>query len=53
MVWGGICATGKTLLVFIEKGVKVSSKVYQEKILRDVLHPWAQQQFENKSWILQ
>jgi inhibitor of nuclear factor kappa-B kinase subunit alpha len=53
MVWGGICATGKTPLVFIEKGVKVSSKVYQEKILRDVLYPWAQQHFENKPWILQ
>ncbi|KAK0416547.1 hypothetical protein QR680_012554 [Steinernema hermaphroditum] len=29
MVWAGICATGKTPLVFVEKGVKIDSLVYQ------------------------
>ena len=53
MVWGGICATGKNPLVIAEKGVKINAKVYQEKILRDVLHPLAQKHFENRAWILQ
>ena len=53
MVWGEICATGKTPLVFVDKGVKISSKVYQEKILRVVLHPWAQKRFKNMLWVLQ
>ena len=41
MVWSGICATGKTPLMFFEKGVKISAKVYQDQILRGVLEPWA------------
>jgi inhibitor of nuclear factor kappa-B kinase subunit alpha len=53
MVWAGICATGKTPLVFIEKGVKVTAKVYQDQILKDVLDPWARQHFGNQDWTLQ
>uniref|UniRef100_A0A183BN43 HTH luxR-type domain-containing protein n=1 Tax=Globodera pallida TaxID=36090 RepID=A0A183BN43_GLOPA len=50
MVWGGICATGKTPLVFIARNVKINANVYQNTILRAVLHPWAQQHFsENNS----
>ena len=39
MVWASICATGKIPLVFFEKGVKISVKVYQDQILRGVLEP--------------
>ncbi len=53
VVWAGICATGKTPLVFFEKGVKISAKAYQDQILRGVLEPWAHQHFVNQGWILQ
>ena len=53
MVWGGICATGKTPLVFVEKGVKINAKVYQETILKDVLEPWASEFFRGADWCLQ
>ena len=53
MVWAGICATGKTPLVFFEKGVKITAKVYQDQILRGVLEPWARQHFGNHEWTLQ
>ena len=47
MVWGGICATGKTPLVFVEKGVKINQQVYQRDILEAVVLPWAQRHFGN------
>jgi len=53
MVWGGICATGKTPLIFIEKGVKINAPVYQNEVLVKVLHPWAQKQFGKRKWYLQ
>ena len=34
MVWAGICATGKTPLVFMEKGVKIKFDAYQN-VLKD------------------
>ena len=43
----------KTPLAFVGKGVKINSKVYQEKILRDVVYPWAQKHFKNMPWELQ
>lgn len=53
MVWAGICASGKTPLVFIDRNVKINGAVYQQAILRDVLHPWAQNHFGNDAWMLQ
>ena len=53
MVWGGICAIGKTPLVFIEKGVKVTAKVYQNQILQGVIAPWVRQHFSYQDWTLQ
>jgi hypothetical protein len=53
MVWAGITATGKTPLVFVERGVKINAQVYQERILRDVLHPWARHHFKDRPWTLQ
>ena len=43
MVWGGICASGKTPLVFVEKEVKINQEVYRRDILEAVVLPWAQQ----------
>lgn len=53
MVWAGICATGKTPLVFVEKGVKINAKVYQDTILKAVVNPWARNHFGNEQWTLQ
>ena len=53
MVWGGICATGKTPLVFIERNVKINAAVYQNDILRGVVHPWVQEHFGENQFALQ
>jgi len=53
MVWGGICATGKTPLVFVDQGVKINQEVYRRDILEAVVQPWAQQHFGNVNWTFQ
>ncbi|PIC39650.1 hypothetical protein B9Z55_011270 [Caenorhabditis nigoni] len=53
MVWGGITATGKTPLVFIDRNVKINSEVYQKTVLMDNLLPWATQHFAGRPFILQ
>ena len=53
MVWGGICSTGKTPLVFINRNVKINATVYQNEILRAVLHPWALKHFGENNFMLQ
>lgn len=53
MVWGGICSTGKTPLIFIEKGVKINQEIYRRDILDAVVLPWSQQHFGNQPWIFQ
>ncbi|GFT19317.1 hypothetical protein TNCV_3263231 [Trichonephila clavipes] len=39
--WFGVhmVASGKTLLVFVEKGLKINEKIYQRKILEAVVLP--------------
>lgn len=41
MVWAGVSATGRTPLVFVEKGVKINAESYLEDILKKHLIPWA------------
>ena len=43
MVWGGISATSKTPLLFLEKGVKMNQNTYRE-ILENSVLPWAKTQ---------
>jgi hypothetical protein len=50
MVWAGICATGKTPLVFVDEGVKINKEVYLQRILRDQVEPWARGHFGNRAW---
>ena len=45
MVWAGVCFSGKTPLVFIEKRTKMNDALYQDCILKDVLNPWARDHF--------
>lgn len=53
MVWGAICATGKTPLVFVENGIKINQENYRRDILESVVLPWSQQHFGNQPWIFQ
>lgn len=53
MVWGGICASGKTPLIFVDKGVKINQELYRRDILESVLLPWSKQHFKNEEWIFQ
>lgn len=53
MVWAGISATGKTPLVFIERNVKINAASYQQRVLRDVLEPWATEHFGPGGFTLQ
>ena len=46
MVWGGICASGKTPLIFVAEGVKINTETYQQDILESVVLPWSQRHFE-------
>ena len=45
MVWGGICATGKTPLIFVDVGVKVNQHVYLRDILEAVVLLWSNEHF--------
>lgn len=51
MVWGGICTRGKTLLVFLVKGVKINQKLYQWDILEVVVLLYAKKHFGNVNFV--
>uniref|UniRef100_A0A914D452 Transposase n=1 Tax=Acrobeloides nanus TaxID=290746 RepID=A0A914D452_9BILA len=53
MVWDGITSDGKTPMVFVDPGVKVNQKYYRERILRDIVQPWAKRHFAGRNWIFQ
>lgn len=53
MVWAGICATGKTPLVFVPLGTKINQEVYKRDILEAVVLPWAVQHFGECEWTYQ
>ena len=53
MVWAGITADGKTPLIFVDQGVKINKENYREEILENVVEPWAQEHFGNRSWTFQ
>lgn len=53
MVWAGICASGKTPLIFIDQGVKINKESYQRDILEAELLPWAEAHFGEQHWTLQ
>ena len=53
MFWGGNCATGKTLLIFVDVGVKVNQNVYLRDILEAVALPWSNEHFGDQQWTFQ
>ena len=53
MVWTGICATGKTPLVFADEGVKIDQNVYRRDILDAVVVPWTHRRFGRQQCTLQ
>lgn len=53
MVWAGICASGKTPLIFVDPGVKINKNYYLREILQDVLKPWARRHFGRREWVFQ
>ena len=52
MVWGRICATGKTPLIFVDESVKINAEVYRREILESVVLPWSLQHFDG-DWLFQ
>ncbi|GFV12732.1 uncharacterized protein TNCV_1367021 [Trichonephila clavipes] len=52
MVWGGICASGKTTLIFVDEGVKINQKVHWRDIIEAVVL-WNKKHFGNAKWTLQ
>ncbi|CAI2355841.1 unnamed protein product [Caenorhabditis sp. 36 PRJEB53466] len=53
MVFAGICADGKTPLVFVDVGAKINQGYYVTKILESEVLPWSQSHFGNRHWIFQ
>ena len=53
MVCRGICAMGKIPLVFIEKGIKINARYYQDEVLKKVVLPWSSQHFPLYDMIFQ
>ncbi|XGW29481.1 hypothetical protein V3C99_008922 [Haemonchus contortus] len=44
LVWAEMCTSGKTLLIFVDPGVKINKDYYLKTILEDALLPWTFQQ---------
>lgn len=53
MVWAGICSSGKTPLIFVDRGVKMNQEIYRRDILEKVVLPWSQQHFGGQDWTFQ
>ncbi|EYB87601.1 hypothetical protein Y032_0259g473 [Ancylostoma ceylanicum] len=53
MVWAGITESGRTPLVFLEKGSKMNAELYRSLVLETHLKPWAEKHFGNARWIFQ
>ena len=53
MAWAAVTADGRSLLVFINRGVKIHAENYRENVLKTVLKPWADKYFGCRSWTFQ
>ncbi|EFO97645.1 hypothetical protein CRE_15908 [Caenorhabditis remanei] len=53
MVFGAVCADGKSPLLFVDQGVKINKEVYISQILEKTLLPWDQTHFNGRHWVFQ
>lgn len=53
MVWGGFSSCGKTPLVFLEKGVRLTAQLYIQQILDPVVKHCGTTMFLNNEWCFQ
>lgn len=53
MVWATVTETGRSLLVFVDDGIKLNQENYRTSILESALLPWAQKHFKNRRWSFQ
>lgn len=53
MVWAGVSCSGRTPLIFIEKGVKINSNNYITDILNAHMLPWSKTHYADQQWIFQ
>ncbi|KIH63782.1 hypothetical protein ANCDUO_05917 [Ancylostoma duodenale] len=53
MVWAGVSATGRTPLIFVEKGAKIIADFYLEEVLKKELLPWSHEHFKEGNWTFQ
>ena len=53
IVWATVTKSGRSLLVFIEQGVKLNQENYHNDILVDLLLPWAKEHFKKRPWMFQ
>ncbi|CAF0781661.1 unnamed protein product [Didymodactylos carnosus] len=49
MIWGAIGHNGKIPLKFVDKGIKITARYYQDEILRSTLKPNGQWTFQQDS----
>ena len=50
MVWAAVTADDRSPHEFIDRGVKINAKYYQENVLKTVLKPWADKHFGCRPW---
>lgn len=53
MVWAAVCASGKSPLVFVGKGVKINKDNYIKDILEGALLPWTRSHFAGRPFVFQ
>ena len=47
MVWAAVTESGRSPLLFVDQGVKLSQQNYRDDILLGALLPWARKHFKN------
>ncbi|EFO96514.1 hypothetical protein CRE_24248 [Caenorhabditis remanei] len=51
MIFGAVCADGKSPLLFVDQEVKINKEVYILQILEKIFLPWVQKYFNGRHWV--